>query len=144
IARTYIEVLGRKPSAWLRSPGIVPKVPTKARNLVVDDEPNVLLTTQVILQQEGYDVEAISQGKAALESIRQRHYDLVLTDLKMPEVDGLAVLAEVRKCSPLTVTVMMTGYGSVDSAFEAVQLGAYEYLLKPIEVDDLKQAVRRS
>jgi signal transduction histidine kinase len=119
-------------------------VPTKAKILVVDDEPNVLLTTQAILQQEGYDVEAIRQGKAALESIRQRHYDLVLTDLKMPEVDGLAVLAEVRKCSPLTVTVMMTGYGSVDSAFEAVQLGAYEYLLKPIEVDDLKQAVRRS
>ena len=119
-------------------------VPTKPRILVVDDEPNVLRTTHAILQLEGYDVEAIGEGRAALTAIRQRQYDLVLTDLKMPEVDGLAVLGEVRKCSPLTVTVMMTGYGSIDSAFEAVQLGAYEYLLKPIEVDDLKQAVRRS
>src|SRR5437763_403792 len=119
-------------------------VPTKPRILIVDDEPNVLLTTHAILQREGYEVEAIGEGKAALVAIRRRHYDLVLTDLKMPEVDGLAVLGEVRKCSPLTVTVMMTGYGSVDSALEAVQLGAYEYLLKPIEVHDLKQAVRRS
>jgi signal transduction histidine kinase len=62
----------------------------------------------------------------------------------MPGVGGLDVLAEVRKRSPLTVTVMMTGYGSVGSALDAVKLGAYEYLLKPIEVEDLKQAVRRS
>jgi signal transduction histidine kinase len=67
-----------------------------------------------------------------------------LTDLKMPGVDGLRVLEEVRKISPSTVTVMMTGYGSVDSALEAVQRGAYEYLLKPTEVADLKAAVRRS
>jgi len=117
---------------------------SKARILVVDDDAAVLLTTKAILQLENYEVEGIGDGAAALDVIRQRHFDLVLTDLKMPEVDGLAVLAEVRKCSPMTVTVMMTGYGSVDSALEAVRLGAYEYLLKPIEVDELKQAVRRS
>ena len=119
-------------------------VSTAAKILIVDDEPGVLLTTRAILQQEGYDVEAAASGLEALEAIRQRHYDLVLTDLKMPGVDGLGVLTEVRKRSPLTVTVMMTGYGSVNSALDAVQLGAYEYLLKPIEVEDLKQAVRRS
>jgi signal transduction histidine kinase/CheY-like chemotaxis protein len=119
-------------------------VATSAKILIVDDEPGVLLTTRAILQQEGYDVEAAGSGQDAVEAIRQRHYDLVLTDLKMPGVGGLDVLAEVRKRSPLTVTVMMTGYGSVFSALDAVRLGAYEYLLKPIEVEDLKQAVRRS
>jgi len=119
-------------------------VSTKAKILIADDEAGVRLTTQAILQAEGYDVEAASGGLEAIEAIRQRHYDLVLTDLKMPVVDGLGVLAEVRKRSPLTVTVMMTGYGSVISALDAVKLGAYEYLLKPIEVEDLKQAVRRS
>jgi signal transduction histidine kinase/CheY-like chemotaxis protein len=116
----------------------------KPRILVVDDEANVLLTTSTILRQEGYEVDAVPGGGAALQAIEERYYDLILTDLSMPGVDGLAVLARVRERSPGTVTVMITGYGSVESAIEAVQLGAYEYLLKPTEVADLKQAVRRS
>src|SRR3954469_24969645 len=116
----------------------------KAKILVVDDEPNVLMTVQAILARDGYDVDALDDPEAALDAVRTRHYDLVLTDLKMPRVDGLALLAEVRKSSPETVTVMMTGYGSVDSALEAVQLGAYEYLVKPTEVAELQQAVKRS
>ena len=116
----------------------------KPKILVVDDEANVLLTTSSILRHEGYDVDAVADGLSALQAIRARYYDLVLTDLSMPGVDGLAVLAEVRKRSPGTVTVMITGYGSVESAIEAVHLGAYEYLLKPTAVADLKQAVRRS
>src|SRR5512133_267710 len=114
------------------------------RILVVDDEPNVLITLEEILKQEGYNVDACGDGAQALAAIRERHYDLVLTDLKMPNVDGLAVLAEVRKRSPNTVTVMLTGFGSVDSAIEAVHLGAYEYLVKPAEVPELKAAVRRA
>ena len=116
----------------------------KAKILVVDDEPNVLLTVHAILQQEGYDVDAVNDGAEALRVIPERHYDLVLTDLKMPRVDGFAVLNEVRKRSPDTVTVVMTGYGSVSSALDAVQAGAYEYLLKPTEVAELKMAVHRS
>jgi len=116
----------------------------KAKILVVDDEPNVLITVQAILQAEGYDVDAIGDAELALESIREHQYDLVLTDLKMPKVDGLGIVAEVRKSSPNTVCVMMTGYASVDTALEAVQLGAYEYLLKPVEVAELKMAVSRS
>jgi signal transduction histidine kinase len=114
------------------------------RILIVDDEPNVLRTLEAILREEDYSVDACGDGEQALQAIRERHYDLVLTDLKMPNVDGLAVLAEVRKRSPNTVTVMLTGYGSVDSAIEAVQLGAYEYLVKPAEVPELKAAVRRA
>ena len=118
--------------------------PARANILIVDDEPSVLLTVAAILQQEGYEVDAVPDGSAAIEKISACHYDLVLTDLKMPGIDGLQVLEEVRKRSPNTVTVMMTGYASVDSALEAIQRGAYEYLLKPTEVEDLKAAVRRS
>jgi signal transduction histidine kinase/CheY-like chemotaxis protein len=114
------------------------------RILVVDDEPNVLLTVQAILREEHYDVDGCAEGSSALRAIREHHYDLVLTDLKMPGVDGHAVLAEVRKLSPDTVTVMMTGYASVESAIGALQLGAYEYLLKPVGVPQLKAAVRRA
>ena len=116
----------------------------EARILVCDDEDHVLLTLQAILQEDGYRVDVASDGEKAIEALRASHYDLVLTDLKMPGVDGLGVLAEVQKSSPTTVTLMMTGYGSVGSAIEAVHLGAYEYLLKPMEVPELKQAVRRS
>ncbi|HLH06874.1 MAG TPA: ATP-binding protein [Terriglobales bacterium] len=109
----------------------------------MDDEKNVLTTIQAILQEDGFEVDAADDGALAIEAIRARHYDLVLTDLKMPGIDGLGVLAEARKCSPNTVTMLMTGYGSLPSALEAVQLGAYDYLLKPMEVPELKQAVKR-
>lgn len=118
--------------------------PQKPNILLVDDEPSVLLTVRAILEQEGYAVDAVPSGTEAIQAIRERHFDLVLTDLKMKSIDGLAVLAEVRKSSPSTVTLMMTGYGSVDSALEALQLGAFEYLLKPVEVSELKMAVKRS
>jgi signal transduction histidine kinase/DNA-binding response OmpR family regulator len=117
---------------------------SEARILVVDDEKHVLLTLQAILQEDGYRVDVATDGAKAIEALHANPYDLVLTDLKMPGVDGLSVLAEVQKCSPTTVTIMMTGYGSVGSAIEAVHFGAYEYLLKPMEVPELKQAVRRS
>jgi signal transduction histidine kinase/CheY-like chemotaxis protein len=118
--------------------------PSRPKILVVDDEPSVLLTVQAILTQEGYDVDGVSSGDEAVLAVREHQFDVVLTDLKMKGVDGLGVLAEVRKRSPNTVTLMMTGYGSVDSALEALQLGAYEYLLKPVEISELKMAVQRS
>ncbi len=116
----------------------------KAKILVADDEESILLTITAILRQEGYDVDAAADGDSAIRAVAARHYDLVLTDLKMPGADGLAVLTEVRKRSPSTVTVVLTGYGSLDSAIEALRLGAYEYLLKPTEVPVLMAAVRRS
>jgi signal transduction histidine kinase/CheY-like chemotaxis protein len=118
--------------------------PVRARILLVDDEPNILMTVKEILVQQGYDVDAEPDGLSAVKALQHSTYDLVLTDLKMEGMDGLALLEEVRNHSPQTVTVMMTGYGSVDSATEAVRLGAYEYLLKPVAVEELKQAVERS
>ena len=77
----------------------------KAKILVVDDEPNVLLTLTAILQHEGYEIESAKGGEEAIASVRRHHYDVVLTDLKMPRVDGLDVLDEVRRSSPQTVTL---------------------------------------
>lgn len=119
-------------------------VSAKPKILVVDDEPNVLLTMSAILRQEGYDVEEASGGQVALQALAQRTFDLVLTDMNMPQVDGMAVLEAVQKHAPNTVTLVITGYASVHTALRALQLGAYEYLLKPTEIEDLKQAVRRS
>lgn len=116
----------------------------RAKILLVDDEPNVLFTAQEILRRENYAVDAVADGNSAVKAIESSSYDLVLTDLKMEGMDGLELLAHVRQRSPHTVTVMMTGYASVDSALEAVRNGAYEYLLKPVAVEELKQAVRRS
>src|SRR4051812_21673872 len=117
---------------------------SKAKILVADDEKDILVTVQAILRAEGYDVDVVSDGLSACSALRERHYDLVLTDMKMPGVDGLTVLSEVSKRSPSTVTVVMTGYSSLDSALETIQLGAYEYLVKPIEVPELKMAVKRA
>lgn len=119
-------------------------ITANARILVVDDEPPVLLTLKAILEQEGYVVDAAADGASALRMVQEHRYDLVLTDLKMPCVDGMAVLKGVRNLSPETVTVMLTGYGSLDTALEAVQQGAYEYLLKPVEIPHLKLVVQRS
>src|SRR3954469_12597717 len=119
-------------------------VPEKPKILVVDDEPNVLITMSAILRQEGYEVDEADGGEAALQALARRRYDLVLTDMNMPKVDGMAVLETVQKRAPSTVTLVITGYASVHTALRALQLGAYEYLLKPTEIEDLKQAVRRS
>ncbi|HTK95511.1 MAG TPA: response regulator, partial [Terriglobales bacterium] len=119
-------------------------VSSKPKILVVDDEPNVLVTMSAILRQEGYDVDEADGGALALAALQSKSYDLVLTDLNMPVVDGMAVLEAVQKQAPSTVTVVITGYASVHTALRALQLGAYEYLLKPTEIEDLKQAVRRS
>ena len=122
----------------------LPATSPNPRVLIVDDEPSVLITTRVILEQEGYAVETATGGEAALALIADHNFDLVLTDLNMPRVDGLAVLAEVQRRSPNTATIMITGYASVQSALDAVQLGASEYLMKPVEIPQLKLAIKRS
>ncbi len=122
----------------------LPAASPNPRVLVVDDEPSVLITTRAVLEQEGYIVETATGGEVALALIADHDFDLVLTDLNMPKVDGLAVLAEVQRRSPNTATIMITGYASVQSALDAVQLGASEYLMKPVEIPQLKLAIKRS
>ena len=111
--------------------------------LIVDDEANVALTMAAILEEEGYAVSTAGSGKEALERLRHRTFDVVLTDLRLEDLDGLAVLAAVRRASPDSVTIMLTGYASLESAVKALREGAYDYLFKPCDVDELKLAVAR-
>ena len=111
--------------------------------LVVDDEENVLLTITTILGDRGYAVETASGGREAIARIRKEPFDLVLTDLSMKECDGLEVLAAVREHSSDTVAIMLTGYATLDSAIEAIRRGAYDYLTKPTNIDEMVQAIER-
>jgi signal transduction histidine kinase len=111
--------------------------------LVVDDDESVALTVSEVLRQDGFYVETASSGKEAAERLDQSQFDLVLTDLHMADGDGLTVLAEVHRRSPLTITIVLTGFASLESAIAALRQGAYDYLLKPCIIDDLRSTVRR-
>ena len=111
--------------------------------LVVDDEESVVVTIKAILQLDGYDVTTTTSGMKARQMVRETEYDLVLTDLRLEDGDGLDVLKAVREWHPETVTIMLTGYASLESAVQALRAGAYDYLVKPSEVEELRATVAR-
>jgi signal transduction histidine kinase len=115
----------------------------EARLLVVDDEESLRITTAAILENEGYIVDTASSGDEALSLFDSAVYDLVLTDLHMEGGDGLSVLGEIRRRSPLTISVVLTGFASVESAIAALQEGAYDYLVKPCDIDNMRHTIRR-
>ena len=114
------------------------------RVLVVDDEENVRITTAAILEQEGYEVATAESGREALASAARTHYDMVLTDLRMDDMDGMTLLHELQERHPNVVTVVLTGYASIESSIDALRQGVYDYLVKPCMVEDLKRTVRRA
>jgi DNA-binding response OmpR family regulator len=116
----------------------------RSRVLVVDDEENVRITTAAILEQEGYEVETATDGREALEMAARVHYDLVLTDLRMDDMDGSTLLHEMQTRHPNVVTIVLTGYASIESSIDALRQGVYDYLVKPCMVEDLKRTVRRA
>ncbi|MCX5734529.1 MAG: sigma-54 dependent transcriptional regulator [candidate division NC10 bacterium] len=116
----------------------------KASILVVDDEPAMRLLLSSVLKEEGYDVTAAASGKEALQLITTRHYHLVLTDLKMPGISGLELLEQVKRDDPGTAVIILTAFGTVEGAVEAMRKGAVHYLLKPLaNPDELRLTVRR-
>src|SRR6476661_4510861 len=114
-----------------------------ARLLVVDDEESLRITTAAILEKEGYEVDTASSGNEAIALLASADYDLVLTDLHMEAGEGLAVLNEIRRNAPLTISVVLTGFASVESAIAALQEGAYDYLVKPCDIESMKHTIRR-
>ena len=117
--------------------------PTEARLLVVDDEESLRITTAAIFEKEGYVVDTAATGDEAIGLLLNGEYDLVLTDLHMEGGDGLSVLNQIRKHAPLTISVVLTGFASVESAIAALQEGAYDYLIKPCDIDNMKHTIRR-
>jgi len=116
-----------------------PMLPTSpaGRLLVVDDQKNMRATTAMVLRQAGYLVDEAEDGASALKKLEGAGYDVVLTDLRMPDVDGMEVLRTVRLVAPETEVIVMTAYGTIESAVEAIRRGAYDFIAKPFKEDEL-------
>ena len=104
--------------------------------LLVDDEKSVSSTISMFLKKEGYRIEESSSGKEAVEKLKTKFFDLVITDLKMKPIDGLQVLRETKNINPLTEVIVMTGFGTVESGVEAMKSGAYDYIQKPFDKEE--------
>jgi putative nucleotidyltransferase with HDIG domain len=114
-----------------------------ARILVVDDEKFIRDIIADFLAMEGYVVRTAEDGAAAAEELRRARFDLVISDLKMPRMGGLDLLREVSEVHPDTMTIIMTGFGTVETAIDAMKRGAYDYILKPFKVEEVIHIVQR-
>src|SRR4051812_15708337 len=115
----------------------------RPRILVVDDEKVIRDMLADFLGMEGYVVRTAEDGTSALGELSKAHYDLVISDLKMPKMGGIALLDEIGKTAPDALTVIMTGFGTVETAIDAMKRGAYDYVLKPFKLDEVVHVVQR-
>lgn len=115
----------------------------RERILIVDDEESVAITMQAILEMDGHDVSTAPGVVQALALIASSEYDLVLSDLRLDDGDGIQIVGEARRRWPETVCIILTGYASLDSAVKALREGAYDYLVKPCDVEELRLTVSR-
>lgn len=111
------------------------------RILVVDDEENARVALSKILSREGYDVVSACNGTEALANLRSKDVDLIITDLNMPEMNGLTFLRELKSRHPASDVIMVTAYGEVESYLEAMSLGVFEYINKPVKYEELKTVI---
>lgn len=111
--------------------------------LVVDDEEGARELFYTILSDEGYDISLACSGEEALTLFKNSQYDLVITDIKMPVMDGLQFLQEIRKLGSKIDVIMVTAYGEVETYLKAMSLGAAEYINKPIRIKELKRIVHK-
>ncbi|GAO02307.1 sigma-54 dependent transcriptional regulator [Anaeromyxobacter sp. PSR-1] len=112
--------------------------------LVVDDEASIRHLLSVILVDHGYDPRAVGTGEEALKELAARDYDLVLTDVRMPGMGGLALLREIQRTAPELMVIVMSAYGAHDAAIEAMKAGAYDYLQKPFKPDEVVLVLRKA
>lgn len=105
--------------------------------LLVDDEERFRTTLGKMLKAQGLEVTALGSGREALEELGEKDYDVVVLDMRMPDMDGIATLMEIKRIAPQIEVIILTGHASVDTAMEAMRLGGYDYLLKPCPVEDL-------
>lgn len=114
------------------------------RVMVVDDDAETLALMGEVVAKEGYEVETAEDGETALRRLGEWQPDLVITDIHMPGMDGLALLAAVREKAPDILVILLTAYGSLKTAVDAIKAGAFDYLSKPFLVDDIRLVVRRA
>lgn len=115
----------------------------KSRILIVDDEKAIRESVSLVLSEEGYATEIASTGTEALQFMNEQDFDILITDLKMPEMDGIKLIKQSLKICPQTSVIIITAHASVESAIEALRIGAFDYILKPFDFDDLLLKVQR-
>jgi Nif-specific regulatory protein len=118
-------------------------VRTKGRIVVIDDEVNAAAALEKLLQEDGYEVSAANDARAGLALLERSDPDIVLTDLRMPGMDGLELLTRIKQARPETMVILMTAYGTVKTAVRAMKLGAEDYLAKPIDVEELEVILQK-
>ena len=116
----------------------------KAKILVADDETSHRQMIEAVLVAEGYEVTQAEDGQAAISAVEDRFYDLVIMDVRMPNVDGIQALQKIKQISPDIPVIIMTAYASVGSAVDALKSSAYDYLIKPLDIDELKILVDKA
>jgi len=109
--------------------------------LIVDDEERFRTTMGKLLKARGLEADTAGSGPEALERLKSNPYDVMILDVRMPQMGGVQVLSEIRKVDPDIEVIIMTGYASVDTAKEIMKLGAYDYMLKPYQIDELIEKI---
>ncbi len=121
-----------------------PEPGTRARLLVVDDERSMRELLSIVLRREGYDVTLAENGRNAIDHLERGRFDLLISDIKMPDMSGVDVLRAAKRIDPDIVGIMITAFAAADTAIEAMRIGAHDYLSKPFDVDELKIKVRNA
>jgi len=114
------------------------------RILIVDDEATAVENLAHVCRKEGHEVTTRTTGQGAIEALEKNRFDVVLTDLKMEKVDGMAILHRTKELNPETAVILITGYATLDSAVEAMKAGAFHYIAKPFRLDEVREVVRNA
>ena len=115
----------------------------KANILIVDDEKAIRDSLKMVINDEGYEAETASDGAEAFQKIKEGNYDIVVSDIKMPNMDGIELLQKVSETNPSTFFIIMTAYASVQTAIDALRKGAFDYLIKPVEFEDVLFRIKK-
>ena len=119
-------------------------LPERKQILVVDDEPNLRRVLRAQLERDGYDVHTAEDGEQAIGLLRENHLDLVITDLRMPKIDGMELLRRIVSSEDAVPVVMITAHGTIDTAVEALKTGAFDYITKPFDQAEVRTIVRKA
>ena len=109
--------------------------------LVMEDDLSVAKGLEMVLSEEGFDVNLAGTGELALEAFKQKRFDLLVADLRLPDIDGMEVIKQVKAAKPETEVIVITGYGTTATAVEAMKLGVHDFLPKPFTEDQIKTAI---
>ena len=116
----------------------------KGRILIIEDEKSMREVLRILLEEEAYEVTSASNGLEGIEYIKNNIFDLVITDIKMPGADGFEVLIKTKEISPSTIVIMVTAFGTTESAIDAMKKGAYDYIHKPFKIDEIRLIVKKA